>query len=65
MNLGHQVETAELSDTDLDGIAGGLSVAGVADVTVETSHVDVCADVNATSSAAGLTVNGNLNVAVN
>lgn len=62
MNLGHQVETAELSDADLDGVAGGLSVVGTGGLLVEAPAVEVCGAVTVTGSVDGLALDGNLHV---
>ncbi|WP_151480565.1 hypothetical protein [Streptomyces albicerus] len=54
MILAPQVETAEMSDGDLDNVSGGLAVAGAGGLHLETPIADVCADVLAVASAEGL-----------
>ncbi|MFJ9738313.1 hypothetical protein [Streptomyces sp. NPDC101166] len=59
MNLPAQVDTVELSDSDLDGLAGagadaGFTAVGSGGLQLETPLVGVCADVLSVASAEGL-----------
>ncbi|MFD3504377.1 hypothetical protein [Streptomyces sp. NPDC058678] len=57
MNLACPVETAEISDADLDHVSGGLAVGGSGGsggLFVETPIADVCADLVAVASTEGL-----------
>jgi hypothetical protein len=45
MNLDSRVETAEISDADLDSVSGGLAAGGSGGLSLETPIADVCADV--------------------
>ncbi|MEV6962123.1 hypothetical protein AB0M97_23630 [Streptomyces sp. NPDC051207] len=63
MNLGHQVETAEMSDADLDQISGGLAVGGSGGLFVETPVVDICADATGVGTENGLALGTSLHAA--
>lgn len=63
MNLGHQIETVEMSDDSLDAISGGLSVAGSGGVFVETSLGEVCGDVVVAGTENGLSAGASLHAA--
>jgi hypothetical protein len=63
MNLGHQVETAEMSDADLDGISGGLAAGGSGGLFLETPLADVCGDVAAVGTGRGLSLGTSLHAA--
>jgi hypothetical protein len=57
MNFAPQVETAEISDSGLDSVSGGLAadVFGGGHLQVaQVASVDVCADVFAAASAEGV-----------
>lgn len=51
MNLAPRVETAELPDSDLDNLAGGLAGGGSGGLHLETPVAEVCVDVLAVASA--------------
>jgi hypothetical protein len=61
MNLGHQVETAEMSDASLDQISGG--VGGSGGLFVETPVADICADVTGVGTEQGLALGTSLHAA--
>jgi hypothetical protein len=63
MNVTPQVETAEMSDTDLDKVSGGLAAGGVGGLALETPLGDLCADLQAVGSTEGLTANASLQAA--
>ncbi|MEU5363885.1 hypothetical protein ABZ354_10410 [Streptomyces sp. NPDC005925] len=63
MNLGHQVETVEISDASLDGISGGLAVGGSGGLFLETSIGDVCGDVVVAGTESDLSLGTSLNAA--
>ncbi|MFF3846534.1 hypothetical protein [Streptomyces sp. NPDC002328] len=55
MNLAPQVETVELSESDLDSVTGaGVTAAGSGGLQLETPLVGLCADVAAVASAEGV-----------
>ncbi|MDN0201139.1 hypothetical protein [Streptomyces sp. S.PNR 29] len=60
MNVTPQVETAEMSDGDLDKVSGGLAGAGAGNLSLETPLGDLCADLLAAGSAEGLVADGHL-----
>ncbi|WP_217236088.1 hypothetical protein [Streptomyces sp. AC555_RSS877] len=63
MNLAGPVETAEISDTDLDDVSGGHAVGGFGGLSVETPIADVCADLMAVASTEGLTAGADVHAA--
>lgn len=61
MNRACPVETAEISDADLDNVSGGgLAVGGLGGLSVETPIADVCADLMAVASTEGLAAGGSV-----
>lgn len=72
MNLAPQVETAELSDTDLEFVSGGQAGAGAAvnlgihaepgalGMHVEAGNFGITAGLGASASAQGVSVDGHL-----
>ncbi|MEW2399966.1 hypothetical protein [Streptomyces sp. NPDC046862] len=65
MNVTPQVATAEISDAALDNVSGGLAGGASGGLSLETPLADVCADLLAVASPAGLTAGGGLHVAAN
>jgi hypothetical protein len=60
MNVGHQVETVEISDASLDGISGGLALGGSGGLFLETSVAEVCGDVVVAGTVDGLSLGASL-----
>lgn len=54
MNFAPQVETAEISDSGLDSVSGGLAADVFGGGHLQIASVDVCADVFAAASAEGV-----------
>ncbi|MGW7253640.1 hypothetical protein [Streptomyces sp. NPDC054834] len=61
MNHASRVETAQMSEADLDRVSGGLAAGGSGGLHIETPIADLCADVLAVASPEGLTAGGSLN----
>ncbi|MFF4487792.1 hypothetical protein ACFY0F_15070 [Streptomyces sp. NPDC001544] len=61
MNLAPRVETAVISDADLDNVSGGMAAGGSGGLHVETPIADLCADVLAVASPEGVAAGGFLN----
>ncbi|MFF3501864.1 hypothetical protein [Streptomyces sp. NPDC003247] len=62
-NLASRIESAELSDSALDNVSGGLGLGAFAGVHLETPVADVCADVLAVASADGVVSAASVHVA--
>ena len=60
MNLAPQVETAAISDSDLDSISGGLAAGGSGGLFLETPLGDLGGDLTAVGSAEGLSAGTSL-----
>ncbi|MFF4399672.1 hypothetical protein [Streptomyces sp. NPDC001480] len=60
MNHASRVETAQISDADLDRVAGGLAAGGSGGLHIETPVADLCADVLAFATPEGLTAGGSV-----
>ncbi|GAB2974645.1 hypothetical protein GCM10023080_043960 [Streptomyces pseudoechinosporeus] len=54
MNFAPQVETAEISDSGLDSVSGGLAADVSGGSLLQVGSVGVCADVFAAASAEGV-----------
>ncbi|MET8944012.1 hypothetical protein ABZX30_10575 [Streptomyces sp. NPDC004542] len=63
MNLASRVETAQMSDDDLDRVSGGLAVGGSGGLHIETPIADLCADLVAVASPEGLTAGAGVSAA--
>ncbi|MEU6549070.1 hypothetical protein ABZ915_02115 [Streptomyces sp. NPDC046915] len=60
MNHASPVETAQMSDADLDRVSGGLAAGGSGGLHIETPVADLCADVLAVATPQGLTAGGSI-----
>lgn len=63
MNLGHQVETAEMSDDNLDQISGGIGAGGSGGLFIETPLGELCTDALAVGTDKGLALGTSLHAA--
>jgi len=62
MNVTPHLATAELGDAALDGISGGLAVTAAGGVHIQLAQLEICADLDADVSAAGISANVNAHV---
>ncbi|MEU5593008.1 hypothetical protein [Streptomyces sp. NPDC020298] len=60
MNHASRVETAQISDADLDRVSGGLAAGGSGGLHIETPVADLCADLLAVATPDGLTAGGSV-----
>ncbi|TPQ15644.1 hypothetical protein [Streptomyces sporangiiformans] len=60
MNLTPQVETAEMSDAELDNISGGIGGSASGGLLVDTPLGELTAGLFSAASAEGVTAGGNL-----
>ncbi|WP_328352118.1 hypothetical protein OG828_08740 [Streptomyces sp. NBC_00457] len=63
MNFAAQVEAAEISDTDLDNVSGGLAAGGSGGLFLETPIGDVFAGLTAVASTEGLAAGAGVHTA--
>ncbi|MEV0633483.1 hypothetical protein AB0I77_00595 [Streptomyces sp. NPDC050619] len=64
MNLASPVETAEISDADLDNVSGGLVLGGSGSLFLQTPLATVGADLTAVASTEGLVAGAGVNAAL-